>query len=364
MTIRYVGIGGNDASDGLSWANRKLTLNGVEDSPVAAGDTVYVGAGTYRELLTVDVSGAAGNPITYIGDYDGSHTDLVGGVVRITGSDNDLTAVRTNCIVFSAKTYRTFRGFITNSCTNTGSIGTIYSGGASSNLIFDKFFFGDSLVHGISFSECGVGVQITNSFFNRPYAANRLGVTFSSAAGLSNRGHLINNCIFAHGHTGVNSSKVGGITISNCLFIGGDYGITTTSALPAGQTITVNNSIFNSIYKAISASTLGEIVEDYNSFYGNATDRVNTNTGANSNAYPPLFDPRWFFEMVNHPRLITPFDLASFSQLVNVAGTSPTATDMRGTGTIGAQREWGALEYDPGLKIRNNLKNRMNPLGG
>ena len=46
MTIRYVGIGGNDSNDGLSWANRKLTLNGVEDTPVEAGDTVYVGAGT------------------------------------------------------------------------------------------------------------------------------------------------------------------------------------------------------------------------------------------------------------------------------------------------------------------------------
>ena len=45
MTVRYVGPGGNNSNDGLSWANRKLTLNGVEDTPVAAGDIVYVGAG-------------------------------------------------------------------------------------------------------------------------------------------------------------------------------------------------------------------------------------------------------------------------------------------------------------------------------
>jgi len=46
---------------------------------------------------------------------------------------------------------------------------------------------------------------------------------------------------------------------------------------------------------------------------------------------------------------ITPFDLSQWSQLINVAGTAPTATDMRGTAVIGAEREWGALEYDPNL---------------
>ena len=110
MTIRYVGIGGNDANSGLTWALRKLTLNGVEDTPVQAGDTVYIGAGTYREQSTVDVSGAAGSPITYIGDYDGSHTDGIGGVVRLTGSDDDLTAARNYSITAASKNYRTFEG--------------------------------------------------------------------------------------------------------------------------------------------------------------------------------------------------------------------------------------------------------------
>src|SRR3990170_2757112 len=58
MTTRYCGIGGSDANSGLTWALRKASLNGLEDSPVAAGDIVYVAPGVYRELLTVDVSGA------------------------------------------------------------------------------------------------------------------------------------------------------------------------------------------------------------------------------------------------------------------------------------------------------------------
>ncbi len=46
MTTYFVGIGGSDAANGLTWANRKLTLNGAEDVPVVAADTVYVGPGT------------------------------------------------------------------------------------------------------------------------------------------------------------------------------------------------------------------------------------------------------------------------------------------------------------------------------
>ena len=117
MTDRYVGPGGSDGADGLSWANRKLTLNGVEDTPVTAGDTVYVGPGTYRETLDCDVSGSSGNPIEYVADVTGMNTDGIGGRVRITGSDNDDTAVRSNTISnTSATTYRTFRGFLMDGC--------------------------------------------------------------------------------------------------------------------------------------------------------------------------------------------------------------------------------------------------------
>ncbi len=78
---------------------------------------------------------------------------------------------------------------------------------------------------------------------------------------------------------------------------------------------------------------------------------MNVDVGAHSVTYPPLFDSRWFFEMVNGGSMITPFDLASYSQLINVAGTSPTTADMRGTTVQGTQREWGALEYDSTLDI-------------
>lgn len=58
-------------------------------------------------------------------------------------------------------------------------------------------------------------------------------------------------------------------------------------------------------------------------------------------------DSRWFFEMVNGGRMVTPFDLASYSTLVNMAGApGAPVTDMRGVAQVGAQREIGSLEYD------------------
>ena len=65
--------------------------------------------------------------------------------------------------------------------------------------------------------------------------------------------------------------------------------------------------------------------------------------------YKPLEVGGPFFESGTTTKLITPFDLSSDSQLIDVAGTSPTATDIRGE--AGTVREWGALEYDSALLI-------------
>jgi len=125
MTTRYVdGTGaGSDAYNGLApvWdgANGpKATLNGAEDTPVVAADLVHVRPTTYRELLTVDVSGTAGNAIEYRGDYGGLIWPNPTSVCRITGSDNDQTATRASCILpGAARDYRTFQGFSMDGCT-------------------------------------------------------------------------------------------------------------------------------------------------------------------------------------------------------------------------------------------------------
>jgi hypothetical protein len=352
MTRRYVGSGGNDANAGTSWALRKLTLNGAEDTPVVAGDTVYVGPGTYRETLTCDVSGTNGNPITYIGDYSGVNTDGVGGMVRITGSNNDQTGTRNNLITGTSKNYRTFMGFVCD--TNTGSNAMLYNSGGTNWIVQNCSFFGGA-TNGCSLVRmAGAAGNHLIQYCYFQGRANGYCIWFDHASTYDNSGNIVSDCLFNGQYNGLRIERVGGITLRNSSFINfSNNTIYIVYALSVGQTETVNNCIFSSCVTAMNATTTGEITEDYNTFWGNGTDRTNTSTGTHSISYPPLFDTRWFFELISGKgRMLSPFDLASYSQLVNVAGTSPSSTDMRGTGTVGAQREWGALEYDPALLYR------------
>lgn len=506
MTIRYVGKGGSDANNGLSWATRKLTLNGAEDTPVVAGDVVYVGAGTYRELLTVDVSGgnlatgsasvtasvtqgspivigngtawlsnsapdyvfqtpaiasgvdgvttlvtgtshvftsAAGNfqaghvgysirintvgaflitaiggatsitvakpdnssfampagtglnynvgpeqpydilsvdsdtqitlkkpwgapgftalqfatynPIRYIGDYLGQNTDGVGGVVRVTGSDNDQTATRAQCI--NAAAQRNFRAFANFQFDTT--TGSEVSNVGGTYWIIDKCFFHPCAASGVS---CTAATQYTCTVQNCYFFTNasQSGVAFSHTLVLDNLAHLVQNCVFVSGTIGVSHTRTGGVTVRNNSFVGRIVqGVSISIALTVGQTITVNNCVIQGCQNGLTATVAGEITENYNAFFANTTNRQLTLTGANSIAYPALFDTRWFFQMVNagagpyNPTQVTaPFDLSPASQLINLAGFNPSPSDMRGTAIQNTQRDWGAIEYDPTLSIK------------
>jgi|WetSurMetagenome_2_1015567.scaffolds.fasta_scaffold91933_3 hypothetical protein len=366
MTTRYVGIGGSDGNTGLSWAQRKLTLNGVEDTPVAAGDTIYVGPGTYREMLTCDVSGTAGNQISYIGDYLGTNTDGVGGIVRITGSDNDQTFTRNNCISnTNPRNYRTFKGFVFDGTAQT--LANHSNGG--NTLQFYDCIFGPMIANGSYYCMTINGAAITNLtvqncvFWGNRTISSLLNIAYSGAQ-TDNSNNLVQNCLFfGGGGQQVRIDRMGGTTVKNCgFFFLGPLGATNASVYVAttftgGQTVTVNNCLFYGNSAALSGQSTGDITENYNTFSSNYTDRTNTNTGANSVTYPVYLDTRWFFELLyrgagpNSIQVISPFDLASYCALLNVAGTSPPTLDMRGTAVQGSQREWGPLEYDSTLQI-------------
>ena len=333
MTTRYVGVGGNDSNSGLTWAQRKLTLNGVEDTPVEAGDTVYVGAGTYAEQLTCDVSGSSGSPITYIGDYDGSHTDNVGGAVIISGG--------TYAVLFKNRNYRSFKNILFNK--------RIYAADSQpTNLTVENcaFYVTEICMGNYYFTNLTVRNCI---FFASRYSGGIMACGANSLA--DNRNNLIENCLFFGGvaYNGMINLKSGETLIRNCTFVGGWKGIEVS--LNSGQTITVNNCLFQGIRYALNAAATGQLVEDYNNIYDCEVARTNVSTGTHSTTLNTHFDMRWALELLNGGSLVTPFDLASYSQLINVAGTSPTAKDIRGTAKIGAEREWGAFEYDSTLDI-------------
>jgi len=348
MTTYYVGSGGSDSNNGTTWALRKLTLNGAEDIPVAAGDTVYVGPGIYRETLTLDVSGSDGNPITYVGDYTGANTDGAGGVVRITGSDNDQTATRNYCISnLGDHDYRTFRGFSYDMSISY----VVYADNCDHMIIEDSGF--QLLGAGIYFNGAA---QASNTIRRCLFLVPNYGITaivFNHSAVVDNTAQVVENCLFVGSMNGIVTFYVGGITARNCSFIGNTMGCRVQSALTVGQTFVVNNCIFTNCNTGVRSTTATELAEDYNAFYGNVGDRVTTQAGANSVSYPPLFDMRWLFELTfNNGTLLSPFDLSSSSELVELnSGTGAPTADLRGTTVQGTYREWGALEYDSTLDI-------------
>jgi hypothetical protein len=344
MADIYVGTTSAGSANGTSWANRYGTLNAAEDKPVVAGDRVIVGPGVYRELLTVDVSGSSGSPIEYYADVSGRLTDGIGGVVRITGSDNDQTATRANCISNSTRNYRTFTGFTCDMCTS--HLVNFFS--ASNCIVQDCCFEGvaASGINSVTLSGTGTNFACRRCIFS---GGRSSGVHFTHSSTLNDTAHLVENCLFVAQRTaGILITRVGGITVKNCVFVNPVMSIQINTALAVGQTITVNNCLILWCSVGLTAQATGEIVENYNSFWGNITDRTNTATGANSNAYPPLFNPQLLLDDFMLPNLPM-FGLSEWSPLRAIAGTGMSTDDLYGITrpATDSKKSWGAIQHAP-----------------
>lgn len=353
MTTYYVGIGGNDGNNGQSWANRKLTLNGAEDIPVAAGDTVYVGPGVYREMLTCDVAGSAGNIITYIGDVTGEHTDGIGGVVRVTGSDNDTTATR--AASFSGvQNYRSFRGFTCDLTT-----GPAIAVGVSGPTVVEDCVFqgaGSSVAFGVAHGAATVAALTCRRcvFVGGTSGAPAIVATRDT---YGTAGDLIENCVFLlrAGAQAYEVNRAGGCVIQNCLIVGGggfnNAAIAANTLVANEDTLTARQNIIVFAAYGMYGAATGDITENYNNFWGCSTDRVNVDTGANSTTYPPMFNlPILQAGVSQVSGLKFPWmfgELSEWSALRRIAGADEPTTDLFGIPrpVTAAKNSWGAIQF-------------------
>lgn len=353
MATYYVGAGGNDGSAGTSWATRWLTGAKVIATE-AAGDTTYWGPNTWRELMTITASGTAGNPITWIGDYDGSHTDGVGGVVRITGAADELTTgTRANCITANAKNYRTFRGFLldgaSSHCVNLSAAGT--------DWIIDQCVIMASAAAAGVFVDGSAQLRHTISncaFVPVASTAATDGLYFNHSADVSDAAHVVKSCLFlGHRRHALRVQNIGGTTVSNCTFWGNAAGYACAASPAVAQVTTINNCIFACNNVGAQAVATSDQTVNYCTFHGNSTARSNVTAGANDVAYPVGFDMRPYLEAFGGGTLVLPLaSLASYSGLVEYsAGTGAPSTDWRGHAVAGSLREWGVEEYVSGYGI-------------
>jgi hypothetical protein len=117
------------------------------------------------------------------------------------------------------------------------------------------------------------------------------------------------------------------------------------TALEEGSTITVNNCIFYGCTNGMQGTATGQIIENYNALYGNSTPRTNVDSGANSNAYPPLLMPPILNSGHQFPWAFGA--LSNWSQIARITGATAPSDDLFGMTrpATASKQSWGPIQY-------------------
>jgi hypothetical protein len=322
------------AGSGKTWnvGGAVLTVGallGNGNDAVREGDTIYVGAGTYREVITIWVSPRNGanqglSVVSLIGDVDGVQTGDAG-MVRITSyTTNDKTAAADSpTIRFGAGvSFLSFSKLLIDggqsSSSQVGQSGLVSAAGPTQGGNIQ----GVATSQYVAFTDCTLLatprplqqssylVQIGNSY---PYPLNWTfdRCIFSLTGGFQSAVRLelatapgggadyslalkFRNCsfsppaigVFSISTIGTTGGKPGGITLSNLL-----CGPVTLSG--TGLSGLIPSSITNSIiFGSLAGNAAGSLTEDYNVIIqGSSAPRSNVAVGAHSisdGSYAPL----------------------------------------------------------------------------
>ena len=279
--VRKTGNNGNaGTSAGAAW----LTIDYAADS-MSAGDTVYVGAGTYSERVTPSPSGTSGSPIRYIADIDGTQTGDAGDVL-VTGSSGLQTLVLSNKDYLEFDSFK-FKGFgddavrvyfadgiVLDNCEIYGGTqGINVTGGY--NLTVRNCIIRDNSKDGINTA------TVTGMLVSRcEIYGNVMGIDVDSG------GVTIRNCLLRDNSSRGIDLTVGTAVVQNCTLVSN-----TTDGIHEGSgTLTITNSIVaNNGDDGIDADA-GSITHTYNLVYGNSgLDFEGTSLSTGEISDDPLF---------------------------------------------------------------------------
>ncbi len=338
---------------------------------MVSGDTIYVGAGVYREAPTLSL--APTSTTSFIADVDGTNTGDAGEVVITAYTTNDKTAPTTTIFNNTAPVnFYSWQGFtLVGGTLNLGSVYAdptsvsgghdwtwkdctfIASAGGSDTIL--SLFVSATQAPNLTVDRC--------RFMARARNANAGVIQVTATKPLSadlNLNILIQNSLFVSGpvgvylaSTGANTFKPGGVTVQGCTLVGMSIGMKIadvgwSTSIPAA----VNNSYINA-GAGLTASTSGQIIESYN-FILSSVPRTAVSAGTGSisdGSYAPMLSvgqeyywggpPVQPFSPTNTPNQLSP--LAGFG-----SGASPSAYDLnnrpRPSGAASLSISAGALE--------------------
>lgn len=300
MATYYVRKSGSDSNAGTSAGAAWLTIGkALGASGIASGDTVYIGAGVYREHVTVAMTSATAET-QIIGDVTGQYTGDPGEVRWSAYTTNDKSAPTTRCLTLSGRDYLTFKNIVFVGGT-TGNGCCIDAGTTNSvNITLYKCIFypgnsqgsGQTQVHYGGVADVASNWVVDSCVFACINGSNQslYVILPTSASADYDSNFLIKNCVFIGAGTssgvqvnssGANSFKGGGVDIFNCTFWQGTVRMNGTN-LSTTYPCTVYNSIVNAAAgTALTGGATGQLIEDYNVLHA-STARSNVSAGTNS----------------------------------------------------------------------------------
>jgi hypothetical protein len=344
----------------------------------AAGDTVYVEPGLYRETIAVGVQGSSGSPIAVIGDGDGAGFAAGGyatprtGVVEIAAWTDDATPFTTSAVILSAnnKSYFTLRGFKFYGGAGSAAYSCFEVYNGSTNwTVEDCIFFGSTGRGFIGRLDTPSAAALSTTFRRCDFVSVANSATFYGldvrsplSASEYNLGVLVENCNFFGGAGGIRIVQVGGVgsawstgtTIQHCGFWFCYRGVYVASATALTTPLGVYGCTFQYGFSGVVATTAGQIVEDGDAFL---SPNPASNVAAGAHSLTTL-RPAWnLHDERLYGGLLRPcFEPSASSPLVGAgAYGSPPAVDLwnrgRPEGGGSASASIGPIErHDTGAK--------------
>lgn len=327
------------------------------------GDIAYLAPGTYREVVTVNITTPASELQLLADPANAQGFKTSGGVLISSGpvvwtsyTTNDTTAPSSSApLSLNGRDYLTLQDIVFHG--GSGSTRNVIDADTahSRNITFRRcaFYPGNGNNSGIVRYTGTAGESadwvIDSCIFAGPCITGlRIDLPTSASADYDSN-FLVKNCTFYGAAdtailitgSGANSFKGGGVDIHNC-YIQGRGGVSINNA---NISTSIPCTIYNSIVPvgqgtSLSANTSGQLVENYNVLTG-ATVRTNVTAGGNSisnNSYALMLS--WGHEWLNSGMKVRP------------AGMPMAGSPMLGFGSDGA------------VSLTTDIMGRTRPAGG